>query len=67
MKENVGTADAIVRSIAGPALIALGYTKLRGRRGRTAGLMAMMGGAILTQTAVTRVCPLNDALGIDTR
>jgi len=67
MKENVGTADRIVRSIAGPALMAVGYTKLRGRRGRPAGLMAMIGGALLAESAITRVCPLNALFGIDTR
>lgn len=67
MKENVGTADRIVRSVAGPALIAAGYARLGGRHGQPAGLAAMMAGALVVESAVTRVCPLNAALGIDTR
>ncbi len=66
MKENVGHTDRALRSVAGPALLALGLTSLGARRGRLAGLLALIGGALITETAITRVCPLNEALGIDT-
>ena len=66
VKENVGRADQAVRSILGPALIALGATRWGGRRGRVAGLAAMIAGALVTETAVTRTCPLNALLGVDT-
>ena len=67
MKENVGRADQIVRSIVGPALLAAGYTWLGGRWGRVAGLAAMISGALITETAITRTCPLNELFGVDTR
>jgi hypothetical protein len=67
MKENVGTADRTLRSLVGPALLVLGYSRLGGRHGRTAGLGAMIAGALVIESAVTRVCPLNAMLGIDTR
>lgn len=66
MRENVGGADRLMRVVAGPALLALGYSKLGGRGGALPGLLAMLGGALITETAVTRVCPLNEALGVDT-
>lgn len=67
MKENVGQADRIVRSIAGPALILAGYARLGGRDGEPAGLAAMIAGALLIESAITRVCPVNAVAGIDTR
>jgi uncharacterized membrane protein len=67
MKENVGNRDRWMRSIVGPAMLAIGYSVLRGRRGRLPGLATMIGGALVAESAVTRVCPLNAALGIDTR
>ena len=66
MKENVGGTDRALRSIAGPALLSLGLTRLGARSGRLAGLLAIVGGALITETAITRVCPLNEALGVDT-
>jgi hypothetical protein len=67
MKENVGRVDQVARGLAGPALIGLGYRRLGGRRGRMLGLAAMMGGALVVESAVTRVCPLSALLGIDSR
>lgn len=66
MKENVGGADRVMRAVAGPALLALGYARWGGSTGSLPGLLAMLGGALVTETAVTRVCPLNEALGVDT-
>ena len=66
MKENVGRTDQALRSIAGPVLLAVGYTWLGGRRGRTSGLLAMVSGALILESAITRTCPLNALLGIDT-
>ncbi len=65
MRENVGGADRVVRAVAGPALLALGYTRLGGSDGELPGLLAMLAGALITETAVTRVCPLNELLGVD--
>jgi hypothetical protein len=67
MKENVGTRDRIFRSAVGPALMALGYTRLGGRAGRLAGLATMVAGVLTIESAITRVCPANAMLGIDTR
>jgi uncharacterized membrane protein len=67
MKENVGTTDRVVRSVLGPALLVLGYRRLGARRGRLAGLATMIAGTLVIESAVTRVCPLHAALGIDTR
>lgn len=67
MKENVGTTDQILRGLVGPTLMALGYTRLGGYKGRAAGLAALVGGALVIESAITRTCPLNALLGIDTR
>ncbi len=66
MKQNVGHADRAMRSVLGPALLVLGYKWLNGREGEMLGLAAMASGAIVTGTAITRFCPINAALGIDT-
>ena len=67
MQENVGSRDRIMRSIVGPLLMGIGLTRLGGREGRSLGLTAIVAGALVIESAVTRVCPLNHALGIDTR
>lgn len=66
MRENVGSWDRVLRSFLGPSLLLVGYSGLGGRRGRTGGLAAMIVGAVLTETAITRVCPLNYVLGVNT-
>lgn len=66
MKENVGRIDRIVRSFVGPALAGFGYMELR-RRNIVLGAIGVAVGAIVAETAVTRVCPLNALFGIDTR
>lgn len=67
MKENVGNKDQIIRSIAGPALIAIGYLALGGKKGKVQGLAAIVVGTLLSETAITRVCPANEFFGVDTR
>ena len=67
MKENVGKVDRIARSIIGPSLMALGYARWGGRDGKLGGLTAIVSGALLVESAVTRVCPINGWLGIDSR
>lgn len=66
MKENVGGGDRVARAVVGPVLIALGYARLGGDRGSLPGLLAILGGAFLVETALTRVCPLNELAGVDT-
>jgi Inner membrane protein YgaP-like, transmembrane domain len=68
MHENVGRVDQIVRFIVGPALMAVGIGGLGRRRGSRIGPTAvLLFGESILSSAVTRVCPLNRALGIDTR
>jgi hypothetical protein len=66
MKENVGRNDQTMRAVVGPLLLTAGYAFLGGKRGKGKGLIAMVAGAMLTETAITRTCPLNEVLGIDT-
>jgi len=67
MKENVGRVDRLGRAVIGPALAAFGYTRLGGRAGRVSGLVAMITGVLIVESAITRVCPVNALLGLDTR
>lgn len=67
MKENVGKLDQALRTIAGPSLMVAGYTSLGGSKGRCLGLISMMAGAAVTESAITRVCPVNTVLKIDSR
>jgi hypothetical protein len=67
MKENVGRIDQLGRLILGPALAVAGYTTLGGSCGRVRGLAALVAGALILESAVTRVCPLNGLLRLDTR
>lgn len=67
MKENVGKKDQLIRSITGPALMGIGYFALGGNKGKIEGLAAIVAGTLLTESAITRVCPVNEFFGIDTR
>ena len=67
MKENVGKKDRIIRSLVGPSLMIAGYTSLKGCKGKVSGLATMIFGALIIESAITRVCPLNAAFGFDTR
>ncbi|HEX7240428.1 MAG TPA: DUF2892 domain-containing protein [Longimicrobiaceae bacterium] len=65
MRENVGGADRLARAVVGPVLLALGYARWGGRDGEIPGLLAMLAGALLVETAATRVCPVNELAGVD--
>lgn len=67
MRENVGKLDRATRSVVGPSLILAGVSVLGGARGRPLGLLSMIAGATILESAITRVCPLNAALKVDTR
>ena len=67
MRENVGRADQTLRSFVGPFLLYAGYDLLNGKRGTIGGIAAMVFGALITESAITKTCPLNALLGIDTR
>ena len=67
MKENVGKKDRLIRTVAGPALMGLGYFLLGGNRGRIGGLATIVTGTLVAESALTKVCPVNALLGVDTR
>ena len=67
MKENVGQKDQMIRSLIGPGLIILGYFFLKGKKGNLGGLTSMVAGTLISESAITKVCPVNEFLGIDTR
>lgn len=66
MQENVGDTDRWLRVAVGGALVLGAASSLGGRRALGPGLL-LAGGALLLETAITRVCPLNAALGVDSR
>jgi hypothetical protein len=66
MQENVGNVDRWLRMVVGGAAL-LGATRALWTRGAIAPGLLLAGGAILLETAVTRYCPVNAALGLDTR
>ena len=67
MKENVGDADQRIRTVVGSALVLSAIGPLGARRGSTLGLSALVGGVLLLESAITRTCPINEWLGLDTR
>jgi len=67
MKENVGGADQLIRTVLGPAMIAASVSRLGAAKGNTLGLLTLVGGVLVLESAITRTCPVNAALGVDTR
>ena len=74
MQKNVGGYDRNLRIVAGIVLLAIGIATLGGLltlAGGTAGPVLAIGlvlvGAILLVTGAVQTCPINSALGIDTR
>ena len=65
MLENVGNTDRWVRVAIGSSLVLGGMWG--SRRGGLVSALALGTGAMLLESAITRVCPVNDWLGIDTR
>jgi len=66
VKENVGGPERVLRAVSGPALLVAGYGPLGGRHGRLRGLFAMVWGAVVTETAITKTCSVSGLLGRDT-
>ena len=66
MQENVGQIDRWVRFALGGALV-LGGLRALTRRRTFGGALALTGGALVLESAITRVCPVNALLGVDTR
>ena len=65
MRSNVGGIDRLARSVLGPGLVLAGWRALDNRR--SLALAALIGGAVITETAVTATCPVNRALRMDSR
>jgi uncharacterized membrane protein len=65
MNENIGRMDRWLRVALGGGLVLAGLRGL-GRSSLACGVL-LTSGALLLETALTRVCPVNAALGLDTR
>lgn len=73
MQKNVGGYDRIARLGIGPVLVLVGIAALvgwislaTGTLGVAIAALAIVVGAVLLVTALTRVCFVNSLLGIDT-
>jgi hypothetical protein len=66
MKENVAGAERALRATIGPALIAWGWMVLAPARHKSGPVALMLTGALVTETALTKVCPVSAVVGIDT-
>lgn len=67
MKKNLGTIDRIIRFVVGAALLLGGLLMLGGLGGNIIGIVAAVVGIILIATAAISWCPIEMALGINTR
>ncbi|MFA9430453.1 DUF2892 domain-containing protein [Egicoccus sp. AB-alg2] len=67
MQENVGDLDQRLRTAVGLGLVVGALGPFGARDGRGIGLAALVGGALALESAVTRTCPVNAWLGLDTR
>lgn len=65
LTKNVGSADQVIRIIAGIALIALAFIKLGGIAS-TGGIVSAIVGVVLIVTAIMNFCPLYRILGMRT-
>ena len=65
MQENVGNTDRLLRIGIGASLATVGLLRLSS--GRLGPALLLASGALLLESAITRVCPVNSLLGIDTR
>jgi uncharacterized membrane protein len=66
MQENVGMRDRWIRGVVGSALVGGGLAAVARQRPLTAAALTALG-AVLLETAITRVCPVSALLGVDTR
>ena len=66
MRENVGGRERALRAAIGPALVLWGWTVLGPAQRKSGPVALMITGALVAETAVTKVCPVSAAFGIDT-
>lgn len=62
----MGGPERALRAMIGPALVTWGWIVLGPARHRSGPVALMMTGVLVTETAVTKVCPVSAAFGIDT-
>jgi len=65
MQENVGNTDRLLRIGIGASLATIGLLRLKS--GHVGPALFLAAGALLLESAITRVCPVNSLLGLDTR
>lgn len=66
MRENVGGADRLLRVAIGPAVVLWGWILLSPAERKSGPVALMLTGALLSETALTKVCPVSAVFGIDT-
>jgi uncharacterized membrane protein len=62
MKQNMGTADRVIRAVGGIALVVVGFFVVTG----TIGIIMVIVGAILLVTSAVGFCPLYAPFKIST-
>jgi hypothetical protein len=67
MQENIGRVDQIARGLIGATFITLGYVVFGAPRGKIGGLLSMIAGALVAESALTRVSLVNRLFRIDSR
>lgn len=67
MQENIGRVDQVIRGLVGATFLALGYKVFGAQRGKVGGLISMIAGALVTESALTRVSFFNRLFRIDSR
>lgn len=68
MRDNIGASDRALRLAAGGLLAITGLAVFGGllNLGALTGGLALMFGAVLVGTGLTRLCPLYKIIGVDT-
>ncbi len=64
---NVGSADRVIRIIAGAILVVLPLLGIVGTASSTLGIVLMIVGAVLVVTGFVSFCPLYRIIGASTR
>lgn len=67
MQENIGRVDQVARGLIGATFITLGYMVFGAQRGKWGGLLSVIAGALVAESALTRVSLVNRLFGIDSR
>jgi hypothetical protein len=65
MRENVGNTERLFRIGIGASLAAVGLSRVK--NGGLGPALLFASGALVLESGLTRVCPVNALLGIDSR